>query len=145
MDGNIEILGDMRDDINKYITDGNMLCNLHRERTGIYEESELCIRFRFDYIDVIEKQMEMIRAEGFPDDNELIEGAVLIRKHNCEDVKQVMEAWLDVVEHGSRRDQLSFNYVAWKYNFFFDITDLYSLDNPYYYHHYHMIHKPYER
>ena len=35
-------------------------------------------------------------------------------KHNQKDVIKAMEMWWDEIENGSRRDQLSFNYAAWK-------------------------------
>ena len=42
---------------------------------------------------------------------------MLVRKHNEIDVIEISEDWWEEVKSGSRRDQLSFNYVAWKNNF----------------------------
>ncbi|HMR92224.1 MAG TPA: DUF616 domain-containing protein [Chitinophagaceae bacterium] len=63
---------------------------------------------------VMEAQIAYIKSEGYPADNGLLSGAVLIRKHNQPLVKKAMDMWWDMVKHRSRRDQLSFNFVAWK-------------------------------
>ena len=41
------------------------------------------------------------------------------RKHNETNVIETMEDWWTEIKHHSRRDQLSFNYTAWKNNFNF--------------------------
>lgn len=41
----------------------------------------------------------------------------MIRRHFAEDVIQVMETWWEIVLNESKRDQLSFNYAAWKHQF----------------------------
>ena len=38
----------------------------------------------------------------------------MLRKHNEEDCVRFMEQWFEELKNGSHRDQLSFNYVAWK-------------------------------
>jgi len=42
---------------------------------------------------------------------------ILLRKHNDTNVIKTMEDWWLEIKHNSRRDQLSFDYVAWKNNF----------------------------
>ena len=40
----------------------------------------------------------------------------MLRRHNEKDVIDTMEMWWEEIKYGSRRDQLSFNYCAWKSN-----------------------------
>ncbi|MGJ8738584.1 glycosyltransferase domain-containing protein [Zobellia laminariae] len=87
-----------------------------------------------DKPDVMEKQMQFFKSEGYPTENGLIFAAVLIRKHNDPQVIKVMEDWWGFVSTQSLRDQLSFNYVAWKNKFNYTIIpgDL-RTGNPYFY------------
>ena len=58
-----------------------------------------------------------LKSEKYPEHNGLLFASVLIRKHHDENLKKVMEDWWYCVKNYSKRDQLSFNYVAWKNNF----------------------------
>ena len=43
----------------------------------------------------------------------LVEAPVILRRHTAA-IRALNEAWWAELVRGSRRDQLSFNYVAWK-------------------------------
>jgi hypothetical protein len=79
----------------------------------IYKEAMMCRRSGLDYASVIDKQMQMYRADGYPPNNGLVDCGVLLRRHS-DDNKRLNEMWYNEVMTGSRRDQLSFNYVAHK-------------------------------
>ena len=51
---------------------------------------------------------ERYKKEKFPDNNGLIEGCLIIRKHNEKEVINQMENWFEEIEKYSHRDQLSF-------------------------------------
>jgi hypothetical protein len=40
---------------------------------------------------------------------------ILVRQNNEQDVKTLNEEWWNIVENYSNRDQLSLNFVLWKY------------------------------
>ena len=46
----------------------------------------------------------------------MVISGVLFRKHNEEDVIKVMEDWWTEIKYHSKRDQLTFNFCAWKNN-----------------------------
>jgi hypothetical protein len=48
--------------------------------------------------------------------NGLITGMIILRRHNEPDSIQTMEDWWTEISYRSKRDQLSFNYCAWKNN-----------------------------
>ena len=73
-----------------------------------------------DSLDVINTQIEKYKLDGYPPNNGLTRNTVLIRKHNEQDVIIAMEKWWSEVKYGSKRDQLSFNYSAWKSNYNFN-------------------------
>jgi len=70
-------------------------------------------RFKDDP-DRMTEQIERYRAEGYPAGKGLVFTAVLLRKHNDPAVVRAMNRWWSEIKRGSRRDQLSINYAAWK-------------------------------
>ena len=83
----------------------------HRSRGCIYEEAEACIRAAKDDPELIRQQVTRYRAEGYPERNGLCECTVLVRRHTPA-VVDFCRRWHGEIAAGSRRDQLSFNYVA---------------------------------
>ncbi|MEZ4793279.1 MAG: DUF616 domain-containing protein [Gelidibacter sp.] len=128
IDGNILILKDFSDLINSVIKESKMACFDHAQnkadpRDCIYEEYEAIMDIANtknvfkDDPEVMKLQMARFKEEGYPERNGLITAPILIRKHFDKDVIHLMEAWWHIVKSESKRDQLSFNYVAWKLNF----------------------------
>lgn len=68
----------------------------------------------------IEKQVKRLTAEGFPKQYGLISGNLLVRRHMDDVCIRMMEDWWLEILRGSRRDELSFNYLAWKNGFAFN-------------------------
>ncbi|AKB86150.1 glycosyltransferase domain-containing protein [Methanococcoides methylutens] len=123
VDGNIDIIGDVEILIQKYLIDGFMACPDHPQRSCIYEEAKACIELGRDDEAKINKQMNKYQKLGYPINNGLTENNVLLRRHNVKKVVTVMEDWWSELMCHSKRDQLSFCYVAWKHNFDFTIMD----------------------
>ena len=57
-----------------------------------------------------------IKTEGFPQNYGLPENNIIYRKHNKAEIISIMNDWWYMLEHYSRRDQLSLPYVLWKHN-----------------------------
>ena len=47
----------------------------------------------------------------------MVETGILLRKHNNNQCKLLCYAWAEELLKHSHRDQLSFNYICWKYKF----------------------------
>ncbi len=62
--------------------------------------------------------MTRYKREGYPRNNGLVAAGLIARKHNRR-VIQFCRRWWQETKNGCYRDQLSFNYVLWKYG---DIT-----------------------
>jgi hypothetical protein len=103
----------------------------HRKRDCIYQEAQACIDAGKDAVALIERQVARYRAEGYPQNNGLSECTVLIRRHTPA-VIRFCEAWYAEILAGSRRDQLSFNYVAHRQNFRYQELPGTIIDNPYF-------------
>ena len=85
-----------------------------------------------DNMDIIHAQVDRYRKEGYPENNGLARTTVMIMKHNEDDVKEQMDTWWEEMKYGSRRDQISFNYSAWKNGFKFTYIHEDIDDNPYF-------------
>ncbi len=95
---------------------------IYKEYDSLIELAEVTGKHKDDP-EVMRKQIERFRKEGYPEENGLIFAAVMIRKHHAVDVKQTMQTWWEIILTESKRDQLSFNYAAWKDNFSYKVID----------------------
>ncbi len=125
IDGNMTVRNNPDELIDNYLNTSNVAFfdhnkNLLDPRDCIYKEAEVIFEFGRrngnykDNPELIRTQMQKYYDKGYPANNGLITGMVIMRKHNEKDCVKVMEDWWLEIKYNSRRDQLSFNYVAWK-------------------------------
>jgi hypothetical protein len=81
---------------------------------------------------LIVEQMNRYMVEGYPKNNGLATNPIIIRNHNNSDVIKNMEDWWVEIKYNSKRDQLSFNYIAWKNKFNFLYLQGDSRNNEYF-------------
>jgi hypothetical protein len=67
-------------------------------------------------------QVAKYYREGMPDKLDLVATGVVVRK-NSEQALKFCRAWWHEISKNSRRDQLSFGYVAWKNKIPFALFD----------------------
>lgn len=99
--------------LSEFLTSADIAVFPHPERKCIYSEASICIVSCRDRWDFIQTQISRYKAEGYPENNGLVSSGGLLRR-NTEAVRLFNELWWGEIQRGSRRDQLSFNYVAWK-------------------------------
>ena len=126
IDGNFDVVGDFRQLIDDSLMKVYDHTSCYDSRNCVYEEANAIFRLgqepgkKFkDNPFTIKSQMERYISEGYPQNNGLLSSGVLFRKHNDSDVIKTMENWWTEIKYGSKRDQLSFNYVSWKNKFEF--------------------------
>lgn len=88
-------------------------CPLHPVRDCIYEEALVVDQLRLCDSSLISAQVGFLRSEGYPESNGLHDTCLLLRRSSDEVVKFNMNWWF-LLRVYSQRDQLGFNYVAWK-------------------------------
>lgn len=115
VDANVEIIGNIKELVDKYLQRHYMACLKHPERDCIYQEAEVCIKLQLDEPERIKEQMARYKQAGYPEHYGLTDNSVLLRRHNEPLIIKVMESWWKEIEIGSKRDQLSFGFVAWKH------------------------------
>lgn len=152
IDGNIIVRQNPDPLIEKYLGDANVAVYDHMQenferRDCLYDEAEALIKLyeergRFkDDPELIRMHVERYRAEGYPAHNGLLISSVMLRKHAELDAIALDELWWQEMERGSRRDQLSFNYAAWKLGTKFNWISGDVRDNPYFRRVYHPEHR----
>ena len=153
IDGNMDVRGNLDELVDKYLSDKNVAFFSHNNnkldaRICPFKEAQTIIdlgnknmkltpeRGILNYKDnpyLIQEQMNKYAMLGFPRNNGLITGMVILRRHNEKDCIETMEDWWKEIKYGSKRDQLSFNYCAWKNRLKFNYMDGDSRDNEYFY------------
>jgi len=126
-DGNFQIVGEFLEQITPIKMKVYDHTKCYDKRNCIYEEANAIFalgqvpgkQFK-DNPYIIKEQMNRYLSKGYPKDNGLLSSGILYRAHNNTSVIKVMEDWWTEIKYGSKRDQLSFNYSAWKNNFDFE-------------------------
>lgn len=122
IDGKIKIIGDVQRYIAQYAKQLPILCFPHYENNCVYEEEKKCEELAKDNVDVMRRQMERYRQEGYPANYGMIDSCILVRELNNLKLNQVMDFWWEEIKNESYRDQLSFNYAFWKNDFAYDTS-----------------------
>jgi hypothetical protein len=102
----------------------------HPDRDCVYQELVACKQWRKDNPLLMTMQVDRYKAEGYPAHAGLVETSCVVRKHT-ERVVEFNRAWWQQIDSGSYRDQLSFNYVARKLDFFYGTIPGNRLVSPY--------------
>ena len=92
-----------------------VLIPIHNVRSCIYDEIDVCEKIGKDTPETLQRVRDFLTSEKMPHDYGLTENNLIFRKHDSEDVKQIMYKWWEIVMSYSKRDQLSLAYVLWKY------------------------------
>ena len=87
----------------------------HRFRSCAYREARAIIGHRKAQHKQVYAQVKRYSREGFPKEFGLIEGGMLVRNYQSSSLKLFEEAWWQELYRYVHRDQLSFNYILWKY------------------------------
>jgi len=101
---------------------GPLSARLHPSRKCVYDEATEIKRINYDNHHIVDKQMKRYRDWDYPAGNGLNETGVVIRQPLAI-VEEFNNAWYSELSTSSKRDQLSFNPVAWKLNLEIGIID----------------------
>ena len=111
--GNIEIVAPLSPLVEEM---GNHAFGVHYHRTRdcIFDELVQVLHLKKTDSAIARSQIENYKREGFPRHFGLYENSILIRKHNDEEIRYLMETWWEEYMRYPTRDQLSLPYVMWK-------------------------------
>lgn len=93
--------------------DNDLLVPKHYCRKSVYQELKAVKALSREPSANINIIGKFLRSEGMPDNFGLNETNIIFRKHTPA-ITKLMHEWWFMIEHYSKRDQLSFSYVLWK-------------------------------
>ncbi len=102
--------------IEKYLKNEKFAIFKHDERDCVYDEFEICIKHKRDNVVVMQKQRDFYKESNYPKHTGLVSSGFIIREHNDPHISNFDDMWWKEICKFSKRDQLSFNYVAHKIN-----------------------------
>lgn len=117
IDGSYEIINNIAQICDGYC-DSHLAIAIHPQwRNDIYEEAETIMKYGFDTWENMRPQLDRYAAEGFNGKfrKYIYQCGVILRKHHEPLTIKIMESWMEEIEGGSIRDQLSLPYVLWKH------------------------------
>lgn len=93
----------------------------HFRRDCVYQELRTCWEGGLDDHAALKERERTYRAEGMPEHAGLIEGHFILRRHTDPAIARFGERWFEHVLRFSRRDQISFPYLAWRLGLRYDL------------------------
>lgn len=132
IDGSMTISEHTINILNLFEEDQYQMNCKHTDRDCIYDEFELCEAEKLDETEIMRNQINRYRKNGYPPHNGLVAMGFIARKNKDPRSHALNERWWDEISNNSRRDQLSFNYVIWKYKFKYQALNLRIWDNEFF-------------
>lgn len=113
VDGNVQIITDVRPVVAEL---GNNIIAIHKQpgRDCVYQEATEIIARKKALPTEVKKQISSYLHDGFPEHYGMFQTNVVVREHNTEICKKLMEVWWNEICKYTKRDQLSFTYSLWK-------------------------------
>ena len=88
----------------------------HYARSTVRDEARACIaRNKVENPASVEEELGFYESQGFPDDNGMWEGSVILRRHDSTRLDRAMDEWWDLYQKFQTRDQFSLPFVIWKH------------------------------
>lgn len=113
-DGNIELLVDPRQLVEKYLSRREIAVFNHPERNCVYDEGDAVVRLRKGNKRSVLAHLRCLKQQGYPKGRGLSACWVLIRKHTSRVALLNEVWWAEFLQSSTGRDQLTFDYVCWK-------------------------------
>ena len=92
----------------------DLIVHQHPDRKCIYEEAQACTNLKKDCEEIISKQVNDYKMIHYPSNNGLYWCGFLSKNHNK--LYQFFEYWWQEIQSYSKRDQISFPVIFFKYN-----------------------------
>lgn len=113
IDGSMEVKASLPYLVETWMPGSDIVVFNHPDRKCVYDEATVVKGKGYDLPDVIDRQMAKYKTEGYPKNNGLSETKIVMR-YNTPKVVEFNKLWFYELTTGSLRDQLSFDYCAWK-------------------------------
>ncbi|MEM6843542.1 MAG: glycosyltransferase domain-containing protein [Bacteroidota bacterium] len=116
LDGSLQVITNtFRKLIYQILGNNDLSVFKHQGRSCVYEEAKAIIYRRRAAYKSVYNHVKRYRQEKYPENVGLIEATAIIRNNQSSRVKEFVQMWWDEFYNNAHRDQLSFNYIHWKY------------------------------
>lgn len=118
LDANIQIKCNLDSFINDVLKDGDHMCTMiHPTWESVYREADAIKRIGKAKPEVVDRQVNRYREEGFPDNyGQTVANLLVYRNHNTNLIKHCSYWWDEFSNpENAQRDQLGFDYLRWKH------------------------------
>lgn len=132
VDGTHVPIVDCRYLVHQFLNRDDMALFAHRKRKCVYQEMEACVNYNKADRQIVKKQEEKYKREAYPADHGLAECTVILRRHQSPKVIKAMEDWWQEIESFTLRDQLSFNYIAFRHHLSYALLPGNVHENPFF-------------
>lgn len=128
-DGNVRLKMKPEDIVERFLPVGYDIATFgHPNRNCIYDEAAEVLRLGYADPEKVDRQMKRYADDGYPSRFGLVETRVVVRR-NVQRINQFNVLWWLELKDGACRDQLSFNYVAWKLGIAYNIIPGWSAES----------------
>jgi len=115
VDSTHEVIMHPKEIIEKYLGDSEIGLWKHTDRNCAYKEANIINQLNYDHKELVDNQIQYYKSIGYPENNNLYELPVSIRK-NTDNIKVLNLRWWEQICRFSSRDQISMPFVLWKTN-----------------------------
>lgn len=114
--GQISIHCDIEEFVNKVLPEDKSIALMnHPYRDCTYDEAKKVIELKKADKEIVKKQIRHYMNEGLPAHTGMVQTGITICRLNDARLQKHCRFWMQQVIRFSQRDQLSFNYLLWKY------------------------------
>lgn len=115
IDGNIQVVSDIRTMIDGIDKEYGLAMHLHRERNDIYDEYKVCKILKKGNPKMMRSQITRYKKDGLPRKYGMLEANVIVIDLHSDNAKMIMDEWWEEYRKSeSKRDQIALPYVLWK-------------------------------
>jgi hypothetical protein len=88
----------------------------HYSRHSVRSEAKACLkRNKVEHPEAVLPELGFYESQGFPDDDGLWEGSIIVKRHNSRKLDAAMAEWWELYSRFQTRDQFSLPYIIWKH------------------------------
>ena len=88
----------------------------HYSRNSVRSEARACLeRNKVEHPEAVEPELSFYESQGFPDEDGLWEGSIILKRHDSPKLDAAMAEWWELYSRFQTRDQFSLPYIIWKH------------------------------
>ena len=131
IDSNIDVVGEVASWILLYNKNNSILLFRKEQADLLSEELENCVSLESNEKEIVSKQISKYYNDGYNDSIPIVTTNVIYRENNSA-INEVNDQWWNEIKRYPKNDYLSLNYILWKNNIAFDLSNLNPFDNRYF-------------